>query len=100
VSIFVGQSLDVTFTCTNRANELFDATTLTCRVEKPDGTFTVYTYGTDLQLVRISTGVYRITVTVDQAGEWWFRGNFTHTSGGATVSGTSREIPRTVTPTR
>lgn len=100
MSIFAGQSLDVTFTCTDRDNKLFDASTLTCRVEKPDGTSTVYTYGTDLQLVRISAGVYRITITVDQAGDWWFRGNFTYTSGGTTVSGTSREIPRTVTATR
>jgi hypothetical protein len=95
----IGQSLDLTFTCKDRSLALINATTLNARVEKPDGTFTTYTYGVDANLVLISVGVYRLTITPDMAGDWVFRGDFTYTSGGTTVKGATRDVPRTIQST-
>jgi len=52
---------------------VIDPTTVICRVEKPDGTKTVYTYLSGADIVKVSTGIYYIWISLDQAGEWFVR---------------------------
>lgn len=60
----------VVFTVSNVAT---DPTTVIAKVKDPSGNTTTYTYGTDVELVKDSIGNYRIDVTADEAGEWFFR---------------------------
>lgn len=57
------QDLKVTFTDVN--GDVADPTAVTFKMREPDGTETNYTYGTDLELEKSSTGVYFVT--------WGFR---------------------------
>lgn len=43
------------------------------KVKTPAGTITTYTYGTDVALVRDSTGIYHVDVDATEAGEWTYR---------------------------
>jgi len=43
------------------------------KVKTPAGVVTTYTYGTDAALVRDSTGVYHVDVSVAEAGEYVYR---------------------------
>lgn len=48
---------------------------------EPDGTETIYTYGTDAQLTRSAAGKFSVTWTTDQPGRhewrWWGTGAVT-----------------------
>lgn len=54
--------LQVTFTVDDVAT---DPTTVTFDLIKPDGTTVQYVYGTDIELVKDSTGVYYVLYTID-----------------------------------
>lgn len=59
--------------------DLFDPATVTCKVQKPSdaaGTLTTFTYGTDAELEKDSTGVYHVWIDADETGTWvyGFRG--------------------------
>lgn len=82
----VGQSVDVTLTCRDRARELIDPTSITAMLEDPLGVETSYVYGSSPRFVRLSSGIYRLTFTPMMEGDWWVRGEYDHTSGGVTVS--------------
>lgn len=43
------------------------------RVRAPDGTTTEYTHGTDVALVKDSTGNYHVDLPADQAGRYTYR---------------------------
>jgi uncharacterized protein YfaS (alpha-2-macroglobulin family) len=58
---------------TTAAGAAVDPSTITFRARKPDGTVTVYVYGTDAQLVKDSTGNYHVDLTANAAGRWAFR---------------------------
>lgn len=47
-----------------------DPTVLTCQVRKPDGTETTYTYVTDPEIVKDSTGTYHINIDAVQSGRY------------------------------
>lgn len=49
-----------------------DPTTVTFRVTDPSGTTTAYTYVTDPEVVKYSTGIYDVIVDADAAGIWWW----------------------------
>lgn len=51
----------------------FDPTTVACKVMDPEGRVRTYTYGTDTDLGKISTGVYYIDITPNMGGRWHFR---------------------------
>jgi hypothetical protein len=51
---------------------LADPTTVTCKVKEPDDTVTTLVYGTDAALIKESTGVYYVDVSVDQEGMHWY----------------------------
>lgn len=62
---------------------LTNPTAVTAEVYDGDGTATTYTYGTDAELTRPSTGVYRLELELDPAGEWIIRFNGTGTAAGS-----------------
>lgn len=50
-----------------------DPTTVLCKVKNPRGTTTTYTYGTDDELGKSSTGDFYLDITPDMSGRWFFR---------------------------
>lgn len=50
-----------------------DPTTVVCKLKKPSGTVTTYTYGADLYPVRSEAGVYYLDYTPTEAGDHWYR---------------------------
>lgn len=50
-----------------------DPTTVTCKVKDPSWNVTTYVYGTDVALVKDSTGNYHVDVTTDENKQWYFR---------------------------
>lgn len=50
--------------------DLADPTTLIVTVTRPTGSSTTYAYGTDIEVVRDSVGVFHIDVTLDAMGQW------------------------------
>lgn len=53
-------------------HDLADPTTITLTVTEPDGTSTDHEYGVDLNVERVSEGVYRYLVLFDTEGAWLF----------------------------
>lgn len=45
-----------------------DPSTITFTMTKPDGTKLLYTFGSDAELIKVGTGVYKVTVIYDQTG--------------------------------
>ena len=66
-----GQTIKLTFSFTNAAGAPANPTTVTAKVEKPDGTETSYATPT---ITNPSTGTYELIVTGDQSGQWTYRG--------------------------
>lgn len=52
--------------------ELMDPDSVVCKVQKPDGTETAYTYGVD-DVIRDSEGVYLFWIATDAGGDWTAR---------------------------
>jgi hypothetical protein len=80
--------LDTTRTLTNEDDPFTNegtpvAVTATITVVKPDGTEADYTVATTPAVTTPATGVYEVTITLDQAGEWLYR--FSGTVGGTTA---------------
>jgi len=59
---------------TTLAGVAIDPTALVFKFTNPAGTTTTYTYGTDPQVIRDSTGNYQVDLSVSTAGLWlyWF----------------------------
>lgn len=49
---------------------LTDPATLSVTVTDPAATATTYEFGTDAELTKVETGVYRLAISVPTAGEW------------------------------
>lgn len=58
--------LEMTFR--NAAGNAADPTTITFKLEKPDGTNITYVYGTNVELVKIGTGHYSVDFPITQWG--------------------------------
>jgi hypothetical protein len=69
----VGDLVRVTGTFTDAAGTAIDPTTVAFKVKKPDRSITTYTYGTDMQLVKESTGNYRVDISADVKGKYKYR---------------------------
>lgn len=52
---------------------LFNPATVACIIQNPAGVKKTYTFGTDSELVRPSTGYYTLQFTVDKSGFWTYR---------------------------
>ena len=68
----IGNEIVLTATFENTAGAPTDPTTITCRTLSSRGATAVYTYAAS-QIVRVSTGVYTISITPIDSGEWWYR---------------------------
>lgn len=69
----VGDTRRLIVTFTNLAGVVTDPTGVTFSCKKPDGTSTAYTYPTDAQVGRISTGVYYVDFAITLVGRHVFR---------------------------
>jgi hypothetical protein len=73
--VYVGAQVAVTVTYKNKlTGALTDPTTASVITRSPSGTETTYTYPTDSEYAKTSTGIYVLTVVLDASGQWWFRG--------------------------
>lgn len=75
----------------NTAGADINPTTITCQIKKPDSTITSYTYGTDAELIRDSTGNYHLDVNANAVGRWYYRFSSTGT-GQAAAEGSFRVL--------
>jgi hypothetical protein len=64
-----------------------DPSSLTCRVQDPTGTITLYTLGTDPQITKLATGSYVTTFVALTAGVWYWRYHGVGGVEGATLDG-------------
>lgn len=62
-----------TFTDPDSNDALIDPTVVKVSVKEPDGTTTTYTYGTDAECVKVSTGLYKLEINCDAPGTWHYR---------------------------
>ena len=62
----------LTVTIKDSAAAVIDPTTLVFVATSPIGTATTYTYGTDTELVKSSTGVYYVDLLLNESGRWVF----------------------------
>lgn len=62
-----------------RNGSAIDPTTVSLVVRAPDGTPSTYVYGTDVELVRVAQGSYRVDLDVEQAGIYRYRWTSTGT---------------------
>lgn len=69
----VGDVVRCSVAYANSADVAVDPTAVFCKVRKPDGTITQYTYGADAALVKQSPGSYYLDVEATAAGVWYYR---------------------------
>ncbi len=69
-----------------KAGVFVDPTALTFKYEQPDKTIVTYN-GVGSNIVKISTGIYKSTVILSQAGVWRYRWETTAPDNGA-IEGT------------
>lgn len=72
----VGDSIRPTFTFDKLISAVWvptDPTTITVKYKNPAGTIATLVYGTDIQVVRSSAGVYYFDLTFTTHGQWWYR---------------------------
>lgn len=68
-----GQSVKLSTSFTDANGAAANPTTVTCQVEKPDGTETTYTSATTPAVTNPSTGTYQLVIVADQSGMWSYR---------------------------
>lgn len=79
----VGTLVRVTGTFTDSGGSAVDPTTVTFKYRTPEGVTTTYVYTTDAELVKSSTGVYYVDVSVTSSGVWWHEFSSTGTGQAA-----------------
>jgi len=67
----VGDRVRLTGTFTASGSPV-DPTTVTLYYQDPSGNDTIKTYALG-QLTKVSTGVYRFDLDIDEAGKWYYR---------------------------
>lgn len=60
-------------TFTDIGNTAIDPTSVYFKIKDPSGTITTYTYGSSVELIKDSTGVYYIDIRATSAGRWQYR---------------------------
>jgi hypothetical protein len=68
-----GDLVRITGTFTTAAGVATDPTAVLFSIKNPAGTTTTYTYGTDAQLVKSTTGIYYVDVNVNAVGTWYYK---------------------------
>lgn len=69
----IGDVVRCASTFTNADDVAVDPVTVRFKVFKPDGTWTTYVYGTDVGLIKDSTGHYHYDVEPEIEGVWVYR---------------------------
>lgn len=65
-------TLSATFT-TVSTGAVVDPTTVTLKIKRPGGNETSHVYGTDVNVIKDSTGKYHYVLTLDASGDWYQR---------------------------
>jgi len=60
-----------------------DPDTVKFGIKDPAGNTTVYEYGVDDELTKTGTGIYTISILLNQSGTWYWRWQVTGTPTGA-----------------
>lgn len=81
-SYYEGQQVRVKVTFTV-ARTPTDPSTVVAKIKDPSTTVTTYTYGTDAELVKETTGVYYVDVATTAVGTWTYRFAGTGTAAAA-----------------
>jgi hypothetical protein len=68
-----------TFKDATNNDTLVDPSTIQFKFKTPAGATTTYTYGTDAQLVKDSTGQYHVDLNANAAGTWSYQFSSTGT---------------------
>lgn len=68
-----GNIIRVTGTWTDVDGDPLDPTVVRFEMQNPAGTVTSYVYGTDIQLVKASAGVYYVDIDASISGIWYYR---------------------------
>jgi len=68
-----GDLVRISAAFTNSAGTAIDPTAVLCKFTDPSGNTTTYTYNTDAELVKDSTGNYHVDIDADEAGLWYYR---------------------------
>jgi hypothetical protein len=79
----LGDLVRVSAAWTNAAGTAIDPTAVFAKYKDPSGSTTTLTYGTDLALVKDSTGNYHVDIDANEAGTWRYRFYSTGTGQGA-----------------
>lgn len=82
-----GDAVRCSATFKNSSNVVVDPTTVTFKYKDPSGNITPLVYGTDVAVVKDSTGNYHVDVNADKSGTWFYRFESTGT-GQAAEEGT------------
>ncbi len=69
----LGQSAVLTVVWRDDEGALIDPVSIELTLTLPDDSSVSYVYDTDVELIRVSQGVYRVVHEVDQAGTWTWR---------------------------
>lgn len=69
----LGELVRVSGAFRDLAGTLLNPTTVRLKVRTPAGVTTTYTYGTDVDLVRDSTGNFHFDVNANAVGKWHYR---------------------------
>lgn len=84
-----GQTVVLTETFLNAAGATANPTTVTCKVQKSDGTETTYTTSSTPAIANLSTGVFQLILPATLSGQWAYRWEGTT---GTTVAVDEREF--------
>ncbi len=68
-----GNVLRIPFEFRNTSDALFDPAVIKFEFRKPNAAVVTYTYPTDVQLVKDSTGKYHVDLDLDVSGHWLYR---------------------------
>jgi hypothetical protein len=68
---------------TDRLAALIDPSTVAFRIKTPSNIVTMYTFGTDAELIKDSVGNYHIDISVMESGDWYYRFESTGTGQAA-----------------
>lgn len=70
---YPGSPIRLTVSFTDEDGDYIDPTTVAISTQDPYGNTTTYTYGTDTEVGKTSTGRYFADITPDQGGRWHIR---------------------------
>lgn len=76
----VGDVVKVSSVFTNQSGTAVDPAQVKFRSRDPEGVITIYTYGTDIEVVKTATGNYYLSLPLTKPGTWnvRFEGNTTN----------------------